>query len=74
MMTTKLLFHFWQKKVFRGSQIRRIEWVFDNLESTVDVCDGVLSWWKNTPLLSFPRRIGLFSPVAVSEDQHNRLG
>ena len=34
MMTTELVFHFLEEVVVRGSQIRRIVWVFDKLEST----------------------------------------
>ena len=33
-MTTKLLFHFLEEVVVRGSEIRKIWWVFDKLEST----------------------------------------
>ena len=44
MMTTMLLFHFREEVIVRGSQIRRIGWVFDKLESTfIDSSYGTVS-------------------------------
>ena len=59
MMTTELLFNFQKEVVIRGSQIKRIGWVFDKLESTFldsthGHCGALSSCLLSTPnLLDF---------------------
>ena len=80
MMTTELFVHFQKEVVVRGSQIRRIGWVFDKLESTFldsshgdcgRVCQSIVPVEEHSSSV-FHAESAWFSPIAVSEDQHRR--